>query len=83
MHKFDYESHVFETNKTYYGQCMIDEQCDFDTIFIYCDILEPRIVGDTTTSLLGTLENPTNFYSFSETITTRFFGIYIYIYILK
>ena len=78
MHKFDYETHVFETNKIYYGQCMIDEQHDFDNIFIYCVILEPRIVGDTNTSLLVTLENPTNLYSFSETVTTRLSKIRYY-----
>ena len=79
-HKFEPKNldHVFEKNKSYYGQRMIDAQCGFDIIIIYCNILEPRIFGDTSTSLLVTLENSSKHFLFGETVTTRFSKIRYY-----
>ena len=51
---------------------MIDEHRGFDTVFIYCDVIEPRVVGDTTATLLVYLVNASKCFSFGDTVSTRF-----------
>ena len=73
-HKFELENtnHVFERLSTYKGQCVLDTCRGFDMLFIYCDMLAPRIFSDTNTSLLVTLPNGKKPLLFCDTVTTRF-----------
>jgi hypothetical protein len=79
-HYFEPEntSRVFERLLTYKGQRVVNTHRSFDTLFIYCDMLAPRIVGDTNTSLLVTLPNESKHSSFGDTVTTRFTKIRYY-----
>ena len=72
------ENGVFERLTTYKGLHIIDTRRSFDTLFIYCDTLAPRIVGDTNSSLLVTLSNSGKRVMFGETVTTRFSKIRYY-----
>jgi hypothetical protein len=79
-HYFEPEntSRVFERLSTYKGQRVVNTHRSFDTLFIYCDMLTPRIVGDTNTSLLVTLPNESKHSAFGDTVTTRFTKIRYY-----
>ena len=48
---------VFRQRMRFSSQRIVDERQGFDTMFIHCDVVEPRIVGDTSASLLVTLPN--------------------------
>ena len=50
----------------------------FDTMFIYCDMLDSRVVGDTTALLLATVPNSNRCLSIGEVVTTRFVKIRYY-----
>ena len=84
---YDFLGHYFEPKNTnrvferllnYKGQRVVDSHRSFDTLFIYCDMLAPRIVGNTNTSLLVTLPNGSKHSSFGDTVTTRFTKIRYY-----
>ena len=72
------ENGIFERLTTYKGLRVIDTRRSFDTLFIYCDTLAPRIVGDTNSSLLVTLPNGGKRVLFGDTVTTRFTKIRYY-----
>ena len=63
---------IFDPRKTYTGIPVVYEHRGFDTIFIYCDMLDSRVVGDTTVSLLASVPNSNRRLSFGEVVTTRF-----------
>ena len=69
---------VFERALTYVGQRIVDSRRSFDTLFIYCDALAPRIVGDSNSSLLITLPNGGKRVQFGDTVNTRFTKIRYY-----
>jgi hypothetical protein len=68
----------FERVTTYKGQRVVDTHRSFDTLFIYCDALAPRIVGDSNSSLLITLPNGSKRALFGDTVNTRFIKIRYY-----
>ena len=72
------ENGIFEKSTTYKGLRVIDTRQSFNTLFIYCDTLAPRIVGDTNSSLLVTLPNGGKRVLFGDTVTTRFTKIMYY-----
>jgi hypothetical protein len=65
------KNRVFERITTYNGKHVVDTHRGFDTLFIYCDTLTPRIVGDTNTALLVTLPNGSK-RTFGDTVNSRF-----------
>ena len=78
---YDFLGHSIEPKNTnrvsvrlldYKDQRVFAARCGFDTLFIYCDMLAPRIVGDTNTSLLVTLPNGNKHLLFGDSISTRF-----------
>ena len=69
--EFIADAYVFRKGVTYYGLNVIDYQRACHNIYIYCDLVSPRIVGHTQVSLLGTVANPVSG-SFGETIVERF-----------
>ena len=79
-HEFEpkVEKGVFEKLTTYNGLRILDTRRSFDALFIYCDTLAPRIVGDTNSSLLVTLTNGGKRIMFGETVTNRFSKIRYY-----
>ena len=69
---------VFKRITSYEGRRNPDNHRGFDTLFIYCDALAPRIVGDSNTSLLITLPNGGKRVQFGDTVNTRFTKIRYY-----
>ena len=72
------ENGVFKRITTYNSQHVVDTHRGFDTLFIYCDALAPRIVGDSNSSLLITLPNGSKRALFGDTVNTRFTKIRYY-----
>ena len=72
------ENGYFEKLTTFNGQHVVDTHRSFDTLFIYCDALAPRIVGDANSSLLITLPNGSKRSVFGDTVNTRFIKIRYY-----
>ena len=71
FHPKPLEGRVFKKNTTYTGLRVIDYQRACHNLYIYCDLVEPRTVGDTQVSLLTTIPNPSGG-SFGDTIVERF-----------
>ena len=69
---------VFERLLNYKGQRVVNTHRSFDTLFIYCDALAPRIVGDSNSSLLISLPNGGKRVEFGDTVNTRFTKIRYY-----
>ena len=65
---------IFKTNTTYSGLSVINYQRACHNLYVYCDLVEPRTVGDTQVSLLTTLANPSRG-SFGDTIVHNFENI--------
>ena len=72
------ESGLFERSTTYKGLRAVGPRHGFDTLFIYCDVLAPRIVGDSNSSLLVTLPNGGKRLHFGDAVNTRFANIRYY-----
>ena len=51
---------------------VIDEHGWFDTVFIFGDVIEPRVDGYTTASLLVTMVNTSTHFLIGDTVSTRF-----------
>ena len=49
---------IFEKNTTYTGVNMIDFNCQINRLYIYSDVVEHRVVGDSYSNLLITIDNP-------------------------
>ena len=64
--------------KTYMGDQIVDKHRGFNTMFIYCNVLDSRVVGDATTSLLATLPNSNRRMLFGDMVTNRFAKIRYY-----
>ena len=71
FHPQPLDGYIFLKNTTYSGQRVIDYQRACHNLYVYCDLVEPRTVGDTQVSLLTTLANPSGG-SFGDTIVKRF-----------
>ena len=71
-------SWVFNPLKNYMDEQVVDEYRDFDTMFIYCDVIDSRVFGDATALLLATLPNSNRHMSFGDVVTTRFVKIRYY-----
>ena len=71
FHPQPFDGYIFLKNTTYSGQRVIDYQRACHNLYVYCDLVEPRTVGDTQVSLLTTLANPSGG-SFGDTIVKRF-----------
>ena len=71
-------SRFFARLSTYKGQRVVNTHRSFDTLFIYCDALAPRIVGNSNSSLLITLPNRGKHVQFGDTVNTRFTKIRYY-----
>ena len=65
------DGYIFRKNTTYSGLRVIDYQRACHNLYVYCDLVEPRTVGDTQVSLLATLANPSGG-SFGDTVVKRF-----------
>ena len=65
------DGYIFLKNTTYLGSRVIDYQRACHNLYVYCDLVEPRTVGDTQVSLLATLANPSGG-SFGDTVVERF-----------
>ena len=65
------DGYIFLKNTTYSGLRVIDYQRACHNLYVYCDLVEPRTVGDTQVSLLTTLANPSGG-SFGDTVVKRF-----------
>ena len=65
---------AFDKGKTYAGLNVIQYQRACHNLYIYCDLVEPRPVGDTQVSLLSVVPNPTGG-SFGDTVVQRFENI--------
>ena len=65
---------VFEKGKTYFGVNVIQYRRACHNLYIYCDLVEPRPVGDALVSLLSVVPNPTGG-SFGDTVVQRFENI--------
>lgn len=65
---------IFEKSTVYTGVNVIDYQRACHNLYVYCDLVEPRTVGDTQVSLLTTLANPVGG-SFGDTIVKQFDSI--------
>ena len=65
---------LFEKSTVYTGVNVIDYQRACHNLYVYCDLVEPRTVGDTQVSLLTTLANPVGG-SFGDTIVKQFDSI--------
>jgi hypothetical protein len=73
-HEFDQkilENGVFKREKIYNSLHTVASHRGFDTLFIYCDALAPRIVGDSNASLLITLPNANKRSLFGDVINNR------------
>ena len=55
---------IFNSRKRYAGVRVVDEHKEFDTMFIYCDILDSRFVDNATASLLVSIPNSNRRLSF-------------------
>ena len=79
-HEFDPkpENGVFNRITTFEGQRVVDTHRGFDTLFIYCDALTPRIVGDSNSSLLITLPNGGKRVMFGDIVNNRITKIRYY-----
>ena len=71
FHPKPLEGRIFEKNTTYTGLRVIDYQRACHNLYVYCDLVEPRTVGDTQVSLLTTIPNPSGG-SFGDTVVERF-----------
>jgi len=71
------DGNIFEKSTTYIGRNAIDYQRVCHNLYVYCDLVEPRTVGDTQVSLLTTLPNPVRG-SFGDTIVKTFDSIRYY-----
>ena len=58
----------------YKSRNAIDYQRVCHNIYVYCDLVEPRTVGDSQVSLLSVIPNPTGG-SFGDTVVHRFENI--------
>ena len=65
------DGYIFRKNTTYSGMQVIDYQRACHNLYVYCDLVEPRTVGDTQVTLLTTLPNPSGG-SFGDTVVKRF-----------
>ena len=74
FHPQPLDGYIFLKNTTYSGRRVIDYQRACHNLYVYCDLVEPRTVGDTQVSLLTTLANPSGG-SFGDTIVKRFDAI--------
>ena len=68
------EQTIFEKGKTYVGLNVIQYQRACHNLYIYCDLVEPRPVGDSQVSLLSVVPNPTGGL-FGDTVVQRFENI--------
>ena len=71
------KGNIFEKSTTYIGRNAIDYQRVCHNLYVYCDLVEPRTVGDTQVSLLTTLASPIRG-SFGDTIVKTFDTIRYY-----
>ena len=69
---------MFERATTYNGLRAVGPHHGFDMLFIYCDVLTLRIVGDSNSSLLVTLPNSGKRLHFGDAVNTRFANIRYY-----
>ena len=65
------EGYIFEKSTVYHGLNVIHYQRACHNLYIYCDLVEPRTVGDSQVSLLSVVPNPTGG-SFGDTVVQRF-----------
>ena len=68
------DGYIFKKNTTYIGLNVIDYQRACHNLYVYCDLVEPRTVGDTQVSLLTTLANPVGG-NFGDTVVKTFDSI--------
>ena len=68
------DGNIFKRNTTYSGLRVIDYQRACHNLYVYCDLVQPRTVGDTQVSLLTTLANPSRG-SFGDTIVKHYENI--------
>ena len=71
------KGNIFEKNTEYKGRHAIDYQRVCHNLYVYCDLIEPRTVGDTQVSLLATLPNPSGG-CFGDTVVKTFDSIRYY-----
>ena len=71
------EGNIFEKSTVYTGRNAIDYQRVCHNLYVYCDLIEPRTVGDTQVSLLTTIPNPIGG-SFGDTVEKSFDSIRYY-----
>lgn len=65
---------IFKKSTIYHGLNVIHYQRACHNLYIYCDLVEPRTVGDSQVSLLSVIPNPTGG-SFGDTVVHRFENI--------
>ena len=65
------KGNIFKKGSMYKSRNAIDYQRVCHNIYVYCDLVEPRTVGDTQVSLLTTLANPSGG-SFGDTVVKTF-----------
>ena len=65
------ENRVFKRITTYNSLHTVASHRGFDTLFIYCDALAPRIVGDSNSSLLISLPNVNKRSLFGDVVNNR------------
>ena len=71
------KGNVFEKGTMYKGRNAIEYQRVCHNLYVYCDLVEPRTVGDTQVSLLTTLPNPSGG-CFGDTVVKTFETIRYY-----
>ena len=58
FHPKPHPGHIFKKSSTYSGLKVVDYKRACHNLFIYCDLIAPRLVGNTFASLLSTVPNP-------------------------
>jgi hypothetical protein len=72
------ENGVFKREKTYNSRYTVASHRGFATLFFYCDVLAPRIVGDSNASLLISLPNVNKRSLFGDVVNNRIVKIRYY-----